>query len=74
MENELRRIVDAIPGRVCPAAPDQSVDSFNQRWCEYTGLSLESDTCKKGKVNYEENKTHAGSAISLDRHSDGATG
>jgi hypothetical protein len=29
---------------------------------------------KKGKVNYEENKTHDGSAISLDRHSDGATG
>jgi hypothetical protein len=34
----------------------------------------EADTCKKGKVNYEENKTHDGSAISLDRHSDGATG
>jgi PAS domain S-box-containing protein len=26
---------------VWTAAPDGSVDSFNQRWCEYTGLSLD---------------------------------
>ena len=31
MENEPRRIVDAIPGFVWTAAPDGSVDSFNQR-------------------------------------------
>jgi PAS domain-containing protein len=37
MENSLKRIVDAIPGLVWTAAPDGSVDSLSQRWCEYTG-------------------------------------
>jgi PAS domain S-box-containing protein len=41
MENELRRVVDAIPGFVWSAAPDGSVDFLNQRWCDYTGVSLE---------------------------------
>jgi PAS domain S-box-containing protein len=41
MENELRRVVDAIPGFVWSAAPDGSVDFLNQRWCDYTGVSFE---------------------------------
>src|SRR5262252_9031052 len=41
MENELTRVVNAIPGFVWSAAPDGSVDFLNQRWCDYTGVSLE---------------------------------
>jgi PAS domain S-box-containing protein len=47
MENELRRAVDAIPGFVWSAAADGSVDFLNQRWCDYTGVSLE-DACGSG--------------------------
>jgi len=41
MENELGRVVNALPGFVWSAAPDGSVDFLNQRWCDYTGVSLE---------------------------------
>ena len=36
MENELRRIVDAIPGFVWTAAPDGNVDFLNQGGKEVT--------------------------------------
>jgi PAS domain S-box-containing protein len=41
MENELRRVVDALPGLVWAARPDGHIDFLNQRWCEYTGLGVE---------------------------------
>src|SRR5215467_145974 len=41
MENELSHLVNALPGLVWTALPDGSNDFFNQRWREYTGLSLE---------------------------------
>ena len=41
MENELLRVVDALPGLVWTALPDGHIDFLNQRWCEYTGLSVE---------------------------------
>jgi PAS domain S-box-containing protein len=41
MESELRRVVDALPGLVWTARPDGHIDYLNQRWCEYTGLSVE---------------------------------
>ena len=41
MDNELSRVVNAMPGLVWSAAPDGSVDFLNQRWCDYTGVSLE---------------------------------
>jgi PAS domain S-box-containing protein len=41
VRDELRLAVDTIPGLVWSARPDGSVDFLNQRWCEYTGLSLE---------------------------------
>jgi PAS domain S-box-containing protein len=41
MENELSRVVDALPGLVWTALPDGHVDFLNQRWCEYTGLSVD---------------------------------
>jgi PAS domain S-box-containing protein len=40
MEHDLRRVVDALPGLVWTALPDGQTDFLNQRWCEYTGLSL----------------------------------
>jgi PAS domain S-box-containing protein len=40
MENQLSRIVDALPGLVWTALPDGRIDFLNQRWCEYTGLSV----------------------------------
>ena len=41
VQNELRRVVDALPGLVWTALPDGHIDFLNQRWCEYTGLSVE---------------------------------
>jgi PAS domain S-box-containing protein len=41
MENELGSVVDALPGLVWTALPDGDIDFINQRWCEYTGLSVE---------------------------------
>jgi PAS domain S-box-containing protein len=41
MEIELRCIVDALPGLVWTARPDGHIDFLNQRWCEYTGLSVD---------------------------------
>jgi PAS domain S-box-containing protein len=41
MENELRRVVDALPGLVWTALPDGHIDFLNQRWCVYTGLGVD---------------------------------
>src|SRR5262245_35431343 len=41
MGHEFNRLVDTLPGLVWTALPDGHVDYINQRWCEYTGLSLE---------------------------------
>ncbi len=41
MENELSRVVDALPGLVWTALPDGQIDFLNQRWREYTGLSVD---------------------------------
>ena len=40
MENELSRVVDALPGFVWSARPDGQVDFLNQPWCKYTGLGI----------------------------------
>jgi PAS domain-containing protein len=47
MENELRRVVDPLPGLVWTALPDGSVDLLNQRWREYTGLTV-AEGCGRG--------------------------
>jgi PAS domain S-box-containing protein len=47
LQSELRRAVDAIPGLAWSASPDGSVDFLNQRWCEYTGVSMR-DACGQG--------------------------
>jgi PAS domain S-box-containing protein len=41
MESQLSRVVDALPGLVWTALPDGHIDFLNQRWCEYTGLSVD---------------------------------
>jgi PAS domain S-box-containing protein len=46
-QGEHNRIVDALPGLVWTALPDGRVDFLNQRWREYTGLSLE-EACGLG--------------------------
>jgi PAS domain S-box-containing protein len=41
VQDEFRRVVDALPGLVWTARPDGYVDFLNQRWCEYTGISVD---------------------------------
>ena len=41
MQLELSRLIDALPGLVWTALPDGRAEFLNQRWCEYTGLSLD---------------------------------
>jgi PAS domain S-box-containing protein len=41
MENELRRVVDALPGLIWTALPDGPIDFVNQRWCEYSHLGVD---------------------------------
>jgi PAS domain S-box-containing protein len=40
-ERDLRSIISTIPTMVWSAAPDGSVDFFNPRWLDYTGLSAD---------------------------------
>jgi PAS domain S-box-containing protein len=47
MENELSRVVDMLPALVWTALPDGNVDFLNQRWCKYTGLSVD-EACGRG--------------------------
>src|SRR6516225_12005280 len=41
IEERLRLMIDQIPALVWTKLPDGSLDFFNQRFREYTGLSLE---------------------------------
>jgi len=41
VENELRRVVDALPGLIWTALPDGRIDFVNRRWCEYTGAGVD---------------------------------
>jgi PAS domain S-box-containing protein len=38
-ESRLRQLADAMPQMAWTAEPDGSVDYFNGRWCEYSGMS-----------------------------------
>jgi GAF domain-containing protein len=46
-EERLRLIIDTIPAEAWRALPDGSVDYFNQRWHDYTGLSPTERTMDK---------------------------
>jgi PAS domain S-box-containing protein len=41
VQNELRRVVDTLPGPGWTALPDGRIEFVNQRWCECTGLGIE---------------------------------
>jgi len=40
METDLSRLLDVLPGMVWTARPDGTCDFVNERWRDYTGLSL----------------------------------
>lgn len=40
-EDQLRAIIDTIPVLAWSAHPDGSADFFNQRWLDYSGLSVD---------------------------------
>ena len=40
-EDQVRMIIDTIPALVWSANPAGSAEFFNQRWLDYTGLTLE---------------------------------
>jgi PAS domain S-box-containing protein len=50
LEDQLRLVIDTIPGLVWSALPDGSAEFLNQRWLEYTGLSLKEGLDWGGKV------------------------
>jgi PAS domain S-box-containing protein len=41
VEERIRRIINAVPGLHWSARPDGWVDFINQRWLDYTGMTLE---------------------------------
>ena len=47
MEDDIIRVLNALAGLVWTALADGQIDFVNQRWCEYTGLSLE-EACGQG--------------------------
>jgi PAS domain S-box-containing protein len=44
LPDQYRLAIDTIPGLVWTARPDGYIDFLNQRWLEYTGLTLEQAT------------------------------
>jgi PAS domain-containing protein len=40
-EDRIRRIINTVPGLHWSARPDGWVDFINQRWLDYTGMTLE---------------------------------
>ena len=40
-EDHLRLVIDTIPAMAWSVRPDGVVDFLNQRWLDYTGLTLE---------------------------------
>ena len=46
-EQELKLITEVIPQQIWTALPNGEIDYFNQRWIDYTGISLE-DTVNSG--------------------------
>jgi PAS domain S-box-containing protein len=47
-EKQARQLADTIPHIVWTAGPDGSVDYFNGRWYEYTGMSQEASLAHEG--------------------------
>ncbi|MFC6336678.1 PAS domain S-box protein [Pseudomonas sp. CCM 7891] len=43
MNNQLNRVIEALPAIAWMATAEGGIDFFNQRWYDYTGLELEHD-------------------------------
>ena len=48
MTDELRSVLDALPGLVWTALPEGNVDFVNRRWCEYTGVPFDENSAAGG--------------------------
>jgi PAS domain S-box-containing protein len=53
-EDSLRLIIDTIPTMAWTVRPDGAVDFLNQRWLDYTGLSLEEEIKDSNRVVHPE--------------------
>src|SRR3981081_4102567 len=53
-EDSLRLIVDTIPTMAWTVRPDGAVDFVNQRWLDYTGLTLQEQIEKPTGVVHPE--------------------
>src|SRR6267378_274345 len=53
-EDSLRLIIDTIPTMAWTIRPDGAIDFINQRWLDYTGLSLEEEIEKPTRVMHPE--------------------
>jgi PAS domain S-box-containing protein len=49
-EDRLRMVIDTIPTMAWSLLPDGAVDFVNQRWIEYTGLSLEEALTESSRI------------------------
>jgi PAS domain S-box-containing protein len=47
-ESRLRQLADAMPQMAWTAEPDGTLDYFNERWCEYAGMSRQDLTSPGG--------------------------
>jgi PAS domain S-box-containing protein len=47
LKNQFRLAIDTIPGMMWTSLPDGYIDFVNQRWLDYTGMTLE-DACGSG--------------------------
>jgi PAS domain S-box-containing protein len=53
-EDRVRLIIDALPTMVWTLQPDGGVDFVNQRWMDYTGLSLEEEIAQPTRPVHSE--------------------
>ena len=53
-ENRLRLVIGTIPTMAWSLLPDGAVDFVNQRWLEYTGLSLEEALADANRIVHPE--------------------
>jgi PAS domain S-box-containing protein len=58
-EDHLRLVIDTIPTMAWSILPDGAVDFVNQRWAEYTGLSLEEALEESQRIVHPEDLPRA---------------
>jgi PAS domain S-box-containing protein len=65
-EDSLRVVIDTIPALAWSVLPDGSVDFVNQRWLEYTGLSLEEAIAEPTRTMHPDDLPRAMQKWSVD--------